>query len=299
MNTLSPDEIRARIAGPVCSFPTPFTRHGAIDERAARHIIDVAIAGGSDIIMLTLGDSLFTILTDDEVACLTRLVVEHVAGRALVVAADRMWWTGKAIEFAQDCRDWGVDILMIRPPDWGGSPSSASLAAHYAAVAAVMPVMLVGMPPLRTLEILANTAPHVVAFKEDLDLPYAFQVSRQYGDRWPMIAGGGKARSLMLWPAGVQASLSIYIRLAPEVTRAYWKALRGSNLEEARRIIETYDQPLFRMGDTFPGGLDGLIHSAMELFGIAPRWRRPPYVSAEEADLERLRSFFQGVGLLT
>lgn len=120
---MNSDEIRGRIAGPVCSFPTPFTRDGAIDEQAARRIIDVAIDGGSDMIMLTLGDSLFTILTDDEVVRLTRLVVEHVARRALVVAADRMWWTGKVVEFATYCRELGVDILMIRPPDWGGSPS--------------------------------------------------------------------------------------------------------------------------------------------------------------------------------
>ncbi|MBI4551718.1 MAG: dihydrodipicolinate synthase family protein [Candidatus Latescibacteria bacterium] len=295
---MSSDELRARIAGPVCSFPTPFTHDGAIDEQAAHRIIDVAIDGGSEMIMLTLGDSLFTILTDDEVADLTRLVVEHVAGRALVVAADRMWWTGKVVEFATYCRDVGVDILMIRPPDWGGSPSPESLAAHYAAAAAVMPVMLVGMPPLRTLEILANMTPNVVAFKEDMDLSYSFQVARQYGDRWPMIAGGGKARHLMLWPAGVRASLSIYIRLAPDVPRAYWQALREGNLAEARRVVDTYDQPLFRMGETFPGGLDSLQHCAMELFGIAPRWRRSPYVTADDEAIEQLRGFFQDVGLL-
>jgi dihydrodipicolinate synthase/N-acetylneuraminate lyase len=113
-----------------------------------------------------------------------------------------------------------------------------------------------------------------------------------------MIAGGGKARHLMLWPAGVRASFSIYIHFAPEVTQAYWKALWAEDFEEARRIVDTYDQPLFRMGETFAGGLDSLIHCAMEAFGVAQRWRRSPYVSAGEEDVERLRGFFQGVGLL-
>ncbi|OGG47152.1 MAG: hypothetical protein A3F84_19030 [Candidatus Handelsmanbacteria bacterium RIFCSPLOWO2_12_FULL_64_10] len=298
MDKLTPDEIRARIRGPVCSFPTPFTRDGEIDEGASRRIIDLAISGGSDIILLTYGDSLFTILTDEEVARLTKLVAEQTGGRALVVAADRMWWTGKAVDFAVYCRGVGADVLMVRPPDWGGSATPESLAAHYAAVAGVMPVMLVGNVPFRTLEVLAETAPNVVAFKEDVSMDYAYRVARLYGDRWPMIAGGGKARHLMLWPAGVRASFSIHIHFAPEVTQAYWKVLEGGDLAEARRVVDTYDQPLFRMGETFSGGLDSLIHCAMEVFGVASRWRRPPFVSAGEEDVERLRGFFQGAGLL-
>jgi dihydrodipicolinate synthase/N-acetylneuraminate lyase len=298
MGKLTPDEIRARIRGPVCSFPTPFTREGEIDEAASQRIIDLAISGGSDVILLTYGDSLFTILTDEEVARLTRLMVDQTAGRALVVAADRMWWTGKAVAFAAFCRDAGADVLMIRPPDWGGSPTPESLAAHYAAVAGVMPVMLVGNVPFRTLEILAEGSPGVVAFKEDVSVDYAYRFVRQYGDRWPMTAGGGKARHLMLWPAGVGASFSIYIHFAPRVTQAYWRALKEGDLAEARRVVDTYDLPLFRMGESFPGGLDSLIHAAMEAFGVAGRWRRSPYVSAGDEDVERLRGFFQGVGLL-
>ena len=297
MGNLGLDEIRARIKGPVCSFATPFTRKGDIDEEAVRRIVDRAISGGSDIVLLTLGDSLFTILSDDEIFRLTKLVVEHVAGRALVVAADNMWWTGKLLEFAGYCRELGVDILMIRPPDWG-KPTPESLAAHYAAAAEVMPVMLVGMPPIKTLEILANSSPGVVAFKEDMDLPYSSRVSRTYGDRWPMIGGGSKERHLMLWPAGVKANFSLFILWAPEVTQTYWKALDQEDLKEANRIVDTYEAPFFRMGGTFPGGLDGQIHCANELFGASERWRRPPYISAEGEAFENLRGFFQDLGLL-
>ena len=44
--------------------------------------------------------------------------------------------------------------------------------------------------------------------------------------------------------------------------------------------------------------LDSLIHAALEVFGLAGRWRRPPYVSAGDADIEKLRGFFRDVGLL-
>ncbi len=35
-----------------------------------------------------------------------------------------------------------------------------------------------------------------------------------------------------------------------------------------------------------------MFHGAQEIFGIAGRWRRGPYASLDDADMERLRDFF-------
>jgi len=60
---------------------------------------------------------LFSLLTDQEVADLTKATVEHTAGRAMVVAADKYYWTGKAVEFGQYARGLGADLVMVSPPD--------------------------------------------------------------------------------------------------------------------------------------------------------------------------------------
>lgn len=49
--------------------------------------------------MLTAGDSHYIALTEQEFAEVTRVTVEHVAGRALVIAADRYLHTRQAVAF--------------------------------------------------------------------------------------------------------------------------------------------------------------------------------------------------------
>jgi len=41
-----------------------------------------------------------------------------------------------------------------------------------------------------------------------------------------------------------------------------------------------------------------MYHGAQEVFGIAKRWRRPPYASLTDEEMERLRGFFAGLPLL-
>src|SRR6478735_12463919 len=110
-------ELRARVQGPVNSIYTTFTRAGALDWPGIRATIEAGIAGGSGVGLLTYGDSQFDFLSDQEVAALTRVLVEQTAGRALTVAATKRWWQGTTIEFARYCRDLGVDLLMMLPSD--------------------------------------------------------------------------------------------------------------------------------------------------------------------------------------
>ncbi|MEI6422830.1 MAG: hypothetical protein WCP55_11480, partial [Lentisphaerota bacterium] len=49
-----------------------------------------------------MGDSIFTVLADEKVAEVTKETMAHTAKRATVVAADKHWWTGKAVAFANN-----------------------------------------------------------------------------------------------------------------------------------------------------------------------------------------------------
>jgi hypothetical protein len=51
--------------------------------------------------------------------------------------------------------------------------------------------------------------------------------------------------------------------------------------------------PLFQRIGSFEGGFDVGIHAALEIFGIAERWRPHPYRSASDEDMTRLRAFFR------
>jgi len=299
------DELRQLLACPVASTPTTFNRDGSIDFDGLRNFIDFTIAGGTTTIMLTYGDSLYTSLTDREVEEVTRVAVEHTAGRAAVIAADRIWATPREVEFARYVRDLGADILMVLPPDWAQSCTLDTFVEHYAAVAQEIPVMVVTnlfMPRqelgLRVLERLADEVPSVVAVKDDVCGKFARKMSLAVHDRMAIISGGQKQNHLDLIPYGVDGYLSTFIKFKPAITQAYWQAIQAKDWERVRDIVKTYDMPYFDFIMGLTGGFNAGIHGTLELYGIAQRWRRKPYYSLNDEEMERLAGFLKEQGLL-
>ncbi len=298
--------MRARLSGPMPSLKTPFNRDGSIDFTGLRNLIDCNLAAGAKALMLTAGDSHYVALSEREIAEVTQTTIQHTAGRALVIAADRYYHTAQAVEFAAFARDAGADLLMVMPPDWGGSCTPASMAAHYRTVAEVMPVMLVSNVfisrgakfGLDTLRLVLQATDRVVAIKDDMCGEFARKMSLLVQDQWAVVSGGQKQNHLNNHPYGCDGYLSTLITFKPEIAHAYWHAVSADNLPEARRIIRDYDFPFFELVMGLPGGFNAGIQAMLELKGIAQRWRRQPYYSLSDQELEVFAQGLSQLGLL-
>ena len=295
------------LTGPWSSVRTPFTREGDIDFDALRGHLDFMIEEGkARAVVLTWGDSLYSVLTDDEIAEVTKVVVQHVNRRALVVAADNQWWTGKEIEFAKYCVWIGADMLMVLPPDWAHSTTVESLVAHYGAVAAHIPVMVVtnylaARPLPLSLELvkrLCEEVPGVVALKDDVGGEFIREVCRLTHDCWAVSAGGQKQNHMDIHPCGASGYLSTFMTFKPEIAWRYWRAIQASDLASARAVIREYDKPLFDHIAKSEGSFDAAIHGIYELFGLTKRHRRPPYHSLTDAQMGDLADFLERKQLL-
>ena len=298
--------VRDCLTGPIASIRTPFQRDGAIDCDGLRRAIDFNIAAGSRTMLLTAGDSHYFALSDDEIAEVTRVTVAHTARRAMVVAADRHFNTLQAVAFARFCRETGADVLMVMPPDWAASGTPETLAAHYAAVAVHIPVMLVTnvfIPRgeafgLQTAERTLATVPNVVAVKDDMCGVFARKLALLAHDCWAVFAGGQKQNHLNMHPYGCDGYLSTFVTFRPEIARRYWAAIQGNDLPTAVEVIRDYDLPFFKLVMGVPGGFDAGIHAVLELAGVCQRWRRPPYYSLNDEEMERLGSALRQAGIL-
>ena len=299
-------EMRAALSGPMPSLKTPFNQDGSIDFDGLRRLIDVNLAAGAKALMLTAGDSHYVAQSEQDIADVTKVTVEHTAGRALVIAADRYYHTNQAVEFARFVKDTGADLLMVMPPDWGGSCTSQTLAEHYRVVSDVMPVMVVSNVfiargakfGLDTLRLVRDTVPNVVAIKDDMCGEFARKMSLLVQDRWAVVSGGQKQNHLNNHPYGCDGYLSTFITFQPAIAHAYWAAVTTNNLAEMRRIIRDYDHPFFELVMGLPGGFNAGIQAMLELKGIAKRWRRKPYHSLTDAELERFADGVRKLGLL-
>jgi 4-hydroxy-tetrahydrodipicolinate synthase len=295
-------KIRAALSGPWPSIRTLFTHQGDIDFDAMRRHLDFMVERAkAKAVVLTWGDSLYSLLTDEEIAQVTKVVVQHVNKRAFVVAADNSWWTGKTVEFAEYCVGVGADMLMVMPPDWAHSTTVESLITHYRAVSEQIPVMLVtnylgrrgAAFGLEVIKRLCEEVPGVMALKDDVCGAFIRKVCLLAHDHWALSAGGQKQNHMNMYPYGVGGYLSMCMTFKPEISWRYWNAIQADDLASASAVIRDYDMPLFDYLIASKGSFDAAIHGIFELFGFGKRYRRPPYHSLTDEQMRDLAEFLE------
>ena len=290
---------KEHLTGPVMSLRVGYDKDGGIDYQAVRNVIDLSVAGGGRTVMLTAGDSHYDSLSGDEITELTRVAVEHTAGRAMVIAADRCYATNRAVRFASHCKQLGADMYMAQPPDWAHSTTAETLAEHYAAIAEIMPVMVVtnrfiprGIPfGLETLTRTFDLSKNVVAIKDDMCGTFAQDICTRFKDRCAIIAGGQKRNHLNMHLYGCDGYLSTFAMYNPRIARSYWDAIKAGDLQAAGRIVAEKDVPFYDHIAGVKGGFDAAMHGMLELYGLGKRYRRKPYHTISDDDLEMLRQF--------
>ncbi|MFA5866038.1 MAG: dihydrodipicolinate synthase family protein [Phycisphaerae bacterium] len=299
------DQIKIALAGPIASVQTPFNKDGSISFDGLRRLVDHYIDAGASALLLTWGNSLFAILSDRDIGDITRTVVEYAAGRAVVVACTGCWATPQAVEFAAYCREIGADILQVFLPTWyPGCLNGQTIVDHHMAVAKYIPVMpnskqiqLNGGPSegLAIARELIERERNILAIKADVCGEYDEAITSLVKDHWTMIAGGNKSHHMELWPYGCGGWLSTFIIFRPTVAHAYGKAVKSGDISKAVRIIEKIDRPFFDYILAVPGGFDAAIHGIIELYGLAKRWRRPPFNSLNDEEMEKLAEFLKNL----
>ena len=99
--------------------PTPFLDNGAVDYDGMRRVLDCMIDQGSTGICILANFSEQFLLSDAEREALTRLSLEHVAGRVPVIVTISHFATPIAVARAQLAHDLGAAAVMMMAPYHG------------------------------------------------------------------------------------------------------------------------------------------------------------------------------------
>lgn len=129
--------------------PTPFNADGTLDLDGMKRVLECLIDQGADGICILANFSEQFLLTDAERDVLTRLSLEHVAGRVPVIVTISHYATQIAVERAKLAKSLGADIVMMMPPYHGatlkGTPEQTF--EQFAAVSEVgIPIMVQDAP---------------------------------------------------------------------------------------------------------------------------------------------------------
>ncbi|HZP83072.1 MAG TPA: dihydrodipicolinate synthase family protein [Chthonomonadaceae bacterium] len=291
----SPEAFKQRVLGPILTVPTPFTRDFAVDYNGVRNMVNLGLANGVGVYELTAGNSQYAMLSYDEIKQLTRVLVEVVGGRGVVIATTGPWWTGQAVDYARYAEQVGADALQVLLP--GGSEDGYVTHFRKLAEATRLPLVLQGDPRPALIERLIEI-PAIVSMKEDGSDAYYVDIQKRFGKRLAIFCGGQKRRYLLAQPYGSPAFFSFFITFAPEVTVRFWQAVQKNDLEEARGIVAHYEKPVFDLCLAGPRSFPAYWRAFLEVFGVAQRYVRPPEESCTEEDMQKVRALCDRLGLV-
>lgn len=142
--------MKSPLTGILPVAPTPFHSDGRVDEDGMRRVLDCMIDQGVDAICILANYSEQFVLSDEERALLTRLSLEHVAGRVPVIVTISHFSTAIAVERARFAETLGTSMVMMMPPYHGAGLKAAGegVFEHFDAVskAITIPIMVQDAP---------------------------------------------------------------------------------------------------------------------------------------------------------
>ena len=174
--------------------PTPFHDDGTLDLDGMKRVLDCLIDQGADGICILANFSEQFLLSDAEREVLTRLCLEHVAGRVPVIVTISHFATPIAVERARFAKSLGAGMVMMMPPYHGAllKGTAEQTFEQFRAVGEVgIPIMVQDAPlsgvdlPVSLLVRMAREIEEVRLFK--IECPKAANKLRA------LIAEGGDA----------------------------------------------------------------------------------------------------------
>lgn len=280
---LAPMDFKKGLRGPIVSIPTPFTSAFQLDSVGLRRMIDMNLRSQITTFELTAGDSQYSFLSYEEIKQLAGMVAEGVGDRGMTIIGTGPWWTSRAIDFARHVESIGGTALQVLKPGVGED----DLFEHYRQIAAAtrLPIVLHGDFSLPLLEKLAQI-PSIVALKEDISLGYYIDGMIRFGKRINCFSGGGLDWFMVAQPYGATAYFDSYASFYPEIAVRFWEAVKRGDYAAETEIIKKYDHP-FIQNFSAP-----FWHATLEYFGVAGRYLRPPQKSYGDAEMEKVKEFY-------
>jgi 4-hydroxy-tetrahydrodipicolinate synthase/2-keto-3-deoxy-L-arabinonate dehydratase len=101
--------------------PTPFTETGELDLESQKRCVDFMIDAGSDGLCILANYSEQFSLSDDERETLTRVILEHVAGRVPVIVTTSHFSPRVCAARSRRAQDMGAAMVMVMPPYHGAT----------------------------------------------------------------------------------------------------------------------------------------------------------------------------------
>lgn len=155
--------------------PTPFHPNGEVDYEGMKRVLDCMIDQGVDGICILANFSEQFLITDAEREALSRLSLEHVAGRVPVIVTISHYATHIVLQRARFSKELGAAMVMMMPPYHGallkGTPDQTF--EQFAQVSEVGIPIMIQDAPLSGVEL---SVPLLVRMAREIEMVKLFKI---------------------------------------------------------------------------------------------------------------------------
>ena len=293
---------RGRLSGAGTALVTPFTRDGAVDEKALRALIDWQIAEGIHFLVPCGSTGEAATLSPDEHRRVVEITVEQVAGRMPVIAGAGSNDTKKAIASSREMQAAGATHLLHVSPMYN-KPPQRGIIAHFSAIADAvdLPVVMYNVPGRTASNMEADTTlklaenSRLVAVKEASgDMAQIGRIIRDRPDGFSVLSGDD-ALTVAIMAAGGDGVISVTSNATPKLVAQLTAAVRSGNMREAREIearLADWTAAAFVESNPLP------VKAGLALMGRIENSLRLPLVPLAEKHAPAVRASLEKAGAL-
>ena len=239
------------ITGVVPILITPFDSQGRIDSDSLQSLIDFNINSGVHGIGVANGSEIFK-LNESERELVTKIVIEHVAGRVPVIINTGAHGTSLAIQYSKLAQEQGADGLMIIPPHFM-PVGPKQVAEYYEAIdlQITIPIFLQDIPqspisPSLALE-LAKKCQNISYIKVETS-PSAMKVSQMVDatkDVLTIFGGAGGSYFIEEMRRGAKGTMPFCTQ--PKEFVEVWNLFQKGDEKEAINVFNKFILPMNRL----------------------------------------------------
>ncbi|EKD51848.1 MAG: hypothetical protein ACD_62C00170G0022 [uncultured bacterium] len=285
--------------GSMVAIVTPF-KGGFIDELALRGLIDFQLGAGTSCVVPcgTTGES--ATLSEQEFERVVAITVEHVAGRAKVLAGAGSNDTQRAIKRHKFCKAAGAQgSLQITP--YYNKPPQEGLYQHFQAIAksADLPIVLYNVPGRTAVNMLPQTTVRlskidtIVGIKEASgNLDQAKTIIQETDDFFALLSGED-ALTCDLYRLGARGAISVTCNITPRECARQYRAVQEGDFDTAQKIHEdllALHKILFVETNPIP------VKAVLAMMGFIQEEYRLPLVCLSPENRDKLKTVLADKG---
>ena len=278
--------------GTYTAIVTPF-RHGQVDEKAFRNLIQFQIENGVEGIVPTGTTGEAATLDYDEHLRVIELAVDEAHGRCKIIAGTGSNSTRETVELTQRAEKLGVDAVLLASPYYN-KPTQEGVYRHYRAISesTSLKLMLYNVPSRTAGEIgvetcarLARDCKNIVSIKEAGGSAERVSALRSLLPVDFTILSGDDGLTLPFMAVGAVGVVSVVSNVIPnqitELVNAFLAGRAADSLKLHLRYFQLF-KDLFLESNPIP------VKTALYLMGMIENEFRLPLCEIGKANQERL-----------